>query len=146
MKTEEYHFPSFCFFRNNNTKSMAQVIKSPPIPHHTHNRSSVALSTINFSIRRLVLSLFPTCTFGLHFTEHVSHRRTNRFILPMSTAHPATWPTFPLFELIDQSLYMFFPSLLFLDEGYPTNPLITRQWSQILPGCQCLRIHSQSCS
>ena len=55
-------------------------------------------------------------------------------LLPMRATRPTTRPPLAGYQLRAYSLDMLFSCLRLLDRRNPTNPLIARQWCNILPG------------
>jgi hypothetical protein len=58
----------------------------------------------------------------------------------MRTAWPAAWPPHPFFEFRADPFDMLPPCLIFLDRDGPADPLVAREWRDVLPSGQCLRV------
>ena len=64
----------------------------------------------------------------------------------MRTTRPAARPPHPFFQFRAYPFDMLAPCLVFLHRDGPTDPLVAREWREVFPSRQCLRVGREGVS
>lgn len=62
--------------------------------------------------------------------------RAHRLVFAMDAPHPAARAAHPFLQLGHHSLHVLLPGLGFFDRDSPADPLVTREWRDVLPCSQ----------